>query len=127
MNERVGENKSDLSNVVLKPKIKKRFNRQNNITIEEDQVSLSSVRSSAKPLVSILTASKKDSNAFTVMSSASSTLPKIIKRCEKQNLSRINSQKSVIEHNALFVTNNINEDFTSRKSSFNSVRYLFFL
>ncbi|RMZ94111.1 hypothetical protein BpHYR1_040604 [Brachionus plicatilis] len=38
MNERVGENNSDLSSLALRPKIKKKINRQSNITLEEDQI-----------------------------------------------------------------------------------------
>lgn len=115
-----GEKKLDLSSLVLKKK--KKINRQSNITLEEDQLSLSSVVSPSNPVISIFFG-KFGSDELNKMSSNSLTLSKYSK--DINNFKRINSQKSVQEPNMLSISNNIIDDSVSRKSSFNSVRYIY--
>ncbi|CAF0986027.1 unnamed protein product, partial [Brachionus calyciflorus] len=132
MNEKVLENEDDLlffNSPEFKPKMGKKFNRQNNITLEEDDESVSSLKSvnTSKPLTSILANAKKNtSSIFAILPNASSTLPKLTKNLEKYNFNKINSQKSlnqIIQNdpNSLSVTTNPNDESVSRKSSFNSV------
>ena len=129
MNEKLLENEPDLSTPDPKPKMSKtKINRQSNITLEEDQESISSLKLSSKPLISILAGAKKNSSIFTILPTASSTLPKFSKTSEKCALNKINSQKSLNQAisndpNSLSVVNcNFIDESISRKSSFNSVR-----
>lgn len=119
-----------------------KISRQNNIYLEEDQASQSSLDKS-KPLISILSNNRKNSNILTINNSnldySSSTLPLSKVKYEKTCvLNKINSQISLNlneqESNCTSkkeTLNNLNflfvDDTLSRKSSYNSVRFAQFI